>query len=62
MKQKAEMVLRSNKDCMADNYCTFRNGRICVPVKKEYKLKIEEKIKSIGRTISKEKGNHKQTL
>lgn len=29
---------------------------------KEYKLKIEEKIKSIGRTISKEKGNHKQTL
>lgn len=29
---------------------------------KEYKLKIEEKIKSIGRTISKEKGNHQQTL
>lgn len=40
MKQKAEQVLRSNKDCMADNFCTFRNGRICVPVKKEYKLKI----------------------
>jgi len=40
MKQKAEQVLRSNKECMADNYCTLRNGRICVPVKKEYKLKI----------------------
>ena len=40
MKQKAEQILRSHKECMADHYCTFRNGRICVPVKKEYKLKI----------------------
>lgn len=40
MKQKAEQVLRSNKECMADNYCTLRNGRICVPVKKEYRLKV----------------------
>ncbi len=40
MKQKADQILRSNKECMADNYCTFRNGRICVPVKKEYRLKI----------------------
>ena len=40
MKQKAEQVLRANKECMADNYCTLRNGRICVPVKKEYKLKV----------------------
>ncbi|MDE6024569.1 MAG: DNA mismatch repair protein MutS [Lachnospiraceae bacterium] len=40
MKQKAEQIMRSYKDCMADNYCTFRNGRICLPVKKEYKLKI----------------------
>ena len=40
MKQKAEQILRSNKECMADNYCTLRNGRICVPVKKEYKLKV----------------------
>lgn len=40
MKLKAEQVLRANKECMADNFCTFRNGRICVPVKKEYKLKI----------------------
>ena len=40
MKQKAEQILRSNKECMADNYCTFRNGRLCLPVKKEYKFKI----------------------
>ncbi len=40
MKQKAEQILRSHKEYMADNYCTFRNGRICLPVKKDYKLKI----------------------
>ncbi len=40
MKQKAEQVMRSYRECMADNYCTMRNGRICIPVKKEYKLKI----------------------
>lgn len=40
MKQKAEQLMRTNKECMADSYCTMRNGRICVPVKKEYKFKI----------------------
>lgn len=40
MKQKAEQIMRSNKECMADNYCTMRGGRVCVPVKKECKLKI----------------------
>lgn len=40
MKQKAEQILRSNQQYMADHYCTLRNGRICVPVKKEYKQKI----------------------
>lgn len=40
MKQKAEQILRSNKECMADNYCTFRNGRICLPVKKDFKFRI----------------------
>ena len=40
MKQKAEQIMRSNKECMADSYCTTRNGRICVPVKKEYKFRI----------------------
>lgn len=40
MKQKAEQMMRSNKESMADNYYTLRNGRVCVPVKKECKLKI----------------------
>lgn len=40
MKQKAEQIMRSHKECMADHYCTLRNGRICVQVKKEYKFKV----------------------
>lgn len=40
MKQKAEQVMRTHKDCMADSFCTMRNGRVCVPVKKDCKLKI----------------------
>ena len=54
MKQKAEQILRANKECMADNYCTFRNGRICLPVKKDYKLKISGSIidkSSTGSTL-----------
>ena len=54
MKQKAEQILRSNKECMADSYCTFRSGRICVPVKKEYKHKISGSVidkSSTGSTL-----------
>ena len=40
MKQKAEQVMRAHKECMAENFYTTRNGRICLPIKKEYKLKI----------------------
>lgn len=40
MKQKAEQIMRSHKDCMSDSYYTFRNGRLCIPVKKDCKLKI----------------------
>lgn len=54
MKQRAEQVMRSNKAYMADHYCTFRNGRICVPVKKEYKLKVPGSVmdkSSTGNTL-----------
>lgn len=54
MKQKAEQIMRSYKDCMADSYCTFRNGRICLPVKKEYRLKISGSVidkSSTGSTL-----------
>ncbi len=40
MSQKAEQVMRSHGDCMADHYSTFRNGRLCVPVKRDCKSKI----------------------
>lgn len=40
MKQKAEQIIRNNKECMADTFYTIRNGRVCVPVKKEYKFRI----------------------
>lgn len=54
MKQKAEQMLRSHRDCMADNYCTVRNGRLCLPVKKEYKFKIPGSVidkSSTGNTL-----------
>ena len=54
MKQKAEQILRANKEYMADNYCTFRNGRICIPVKKDYKFKISGSVidkSSTGSTL-----------
>ncbi len=47
-------MLRVNKECMSDNYCTFRNGRICLPVKKDYKLRISGSVidqSSTGSTL-----------
>lgn len=37
---KAEQTIRAHADIMADSYATMRNGRICVPVKKECRRKI----------------------
>ena len=54
MKQKAEQIMRAEKACMADQYCTFRNGRMCVPVKKEYKFRISGSVidkSSTGSTL-----------
>lgn len=54
MKEKAEAVLRSNKEAMSDHFCTLRNGRICVPVKKEYKFRISGSVidkSSTGNTL-----------
>ena len=44
MREKAEQVIRNNKEYMSDSFSTFRNGRICVPVKKEYKLLLRHRI------------------
>ncbi len=40
MKQKADQIMRANKDILADNFSTLRNGRLCIPVKKEYKHRL----------------------
>ena len=54
MREKAEATIRANKECMSDSYSTFRNGHICVPVKKEYKFRISGSIidkSSTGNTL-----------
>jgi len=40
MREKADQVIRNNKEYMSDSFSTIRNGRICVPVKKEHKFRI----------------------
>lgn len=40
MREKAEAVMRVNKECMSDHFSTIRNGHVCIPVKKEYKFRI----------------------
>ena len=40
VKQKAESILRSQKKYMAESFVVTRNGKVCLPVKKEYKGKI----------------------
>ena len=40
MKEKADSCMRSNKECMSDSFSVYRNGHLCVPVKKEYKFRV----------------------
>ncbi len=54
MREKAEQVIRSNKECMSDSFSTIRNGRVCIPVKKEYKFRISGSVidkSSTGNTL-----------
>ncbi len=54
MRGKAESVIRANRECMSDHFSTFRNGRICVPVKKEYRFRIAGNVidkSSTGNTL-----------
>lgn len=54
MHEKAEGILRANKECMSDSFSTLRNGHICVPVKKEYKFRISGSVidkSSTGNTL-----------
>lgn len=38
--EKTERVLKSNRSYMADAFVVSRNGRSCVPVKKEYRSRV----------------------
>lgn len=40
IKSKAENLLKTSKSCMAENFIVTRNGRVCVPVKKDCKSKV----------------------
>lgn len=54
MREKADTILRTNKQWMSDQFSTFRNGRLCLPVKKEYKFKINGMVidkSSTGNTL-----------
>lgn len=40
IKEKAEALLKSQKKYMAESFLVTRNGRLCLPVKKEFKSRI----------------------
>ena len=41
MREKASAVIRTNKKYLSDGFSTVKNGHICIPVKKEYKQKVD---------------------
>jgi len=41
IRQKAESIIRANKSFVADAFVVNRNGKVCIPVKKQYRAKIE---------------------
>lgn len=54
MREKADGVMRANKECMSDSFSTIRGGHICIPVKKEYKFRISGSVidkSSTGNTL-----------
>ena len=54
MKEKADSVIRSCKECMSDSFSVFRSGHLCVPVKKEYKFRVSGSVidkSSTGNTL-----------
>lgn len=54
MRDKADSVIRANKECMSDSFSTMRSGHLCIPVKREYKYKIKGSVidkSSTGSTL-----------
>ena len=40
IKTKAESLLKNQKECFSDSFVVMRNGRVCLPVKKDYKFRL----------------------
>lgn len=40
LKNKAEVMMRAQKSAMAENFVVSRNGRLCLPVKKDCRSKV----------------------
>lgn len=54
IRETAERVIRAQKDCMAEDFCTMRAGRVCVPVKKDCRMKVRGSVidkSSTGNTV-----------
>ena len=54
MREKADSVLKNQKQFMADQFSTIKNGHICVPVKKESRNKVPGSVidsSSTGNTL-----------
>lgn len=41
IKEKADQILRTNKKCCSEAFVVKRNGHLCLPVKKEYRSRID---------------------
>lgn len=54
MRQKADALLKNQKECFSERFTCMRSGHICLPVKKEYKFKISGSVidkSSTGATL-----------
>jgi dsDNA-specific endonuclease/ATPase MutS2 len=54
MHNRAEQFLRTHRSFLADSFTTLRNGHLCIPVKKEYRPKIDGSVldkSSTGNTL-----------
>lgn len=53
-KEKAESILKSNKSLLSEAFITVKNGRICLPVKKDNRSKLKGTVvdqSSTGQTV-----------
>jgi len=54
IKERAEKILQTDREIYADRFVVSRNGHVCLPVKKEYKFKINGSVidkSSTGSTL-----------